>query len=213
LAGQAMAGNYDDLVGSYLVLGSFSVDTGVSANVRLMAGWGGGYAQYNGAIVGETFLTEDTYANLGTSYFLYELGTVTIPIEGYRDGWSGSATHLASWGFSLFAERVSGSGSIFFDCLILIPTDHLFKAKFSTFVANGSVSVFTSPEGEQRVSYLTSGGGPQLSPLEFSINRWNYPIGGGLLVCAAQHNSNGIAISGTADVSIAMLPRWSSYRT
>jgi hypothetical protein len=50
-----------------------------------------------------------------------------------------------------------------------------------------------------------------LGGLQPSFENWEYPVGGGLLVVAAQA-STGHTLSRTVAFSISLYPRWKSYR-
>lgn len=212
--------NSAHFIGEYMILGSFHLgSTDTECLVRLEQNWNSnsGY----GSLVGGTLLNVTDYPYIADTdiYKFVELGSVQIPPEGYRNSWI-ATDRLNNMTFSLYAQRVTGTGSLFYDCLVLIPTDHFFSAKFpvgsiSTGIAgqSGLLHAYTSPEGKQWARIKSSAGLVLDSPYEYAFENWEYPVGGGLLVYAAQADSDGHPVQGFLDLGIELVPRWPGYRS
>jgi hypothetical protein len=192
--------NLDDFVGKYQILGRFKLDAGsTQIRVQLRAGL---YYLYDSNTV-----VQDTIIDGETSWHLYELGEVQFPPMGNRDG--NPDTWVRWMTLSIWAERLSTTGSLWLDALILIPSDHFFSSKADATPAGGGVDVYTNALDEQyAVGNALADARGNIDP---SFTNWEYPIGGGLLVIAAQKNSDS-TLTGTLNVELNLVPRWQSYR-
>lgn len=189
-----------DLVGRYLVLLRGSVTAGVVA-IQMRTG----FSQ------SESFAPHKTIYLSNTSDQLLELGEVSLPPFGYRNQVQ-DADALDQFQFQIWAERISGAGSLDMDCLILIPAEH------SIYVSGGSLSysvgdvnklsVFTF-EDDQKMVLQYSNDIPRAN-MEFGHGNWAYPNGGGVMVIAAEREGSQV-ISDTVDYAIERFPRWRTY--
>lgn len=202
--------NYDDFVGRYLVLGRMRMSAAtVEVATELRHGWLGVAGMESS--LGVTFISAVTDANL-VNYNLIPLGVADVPPTGDRSGLAstgGAAAPIRSYGMSLYAERLSAGGSMVFDCFILIPTDHLQIIGSASVSYLGYCRAYT---GEDDIPYainytLANGWGNT----EYSFENWNKPVGGGMLVVAAQ----GATISnllGTVTISMDIKNRFRAYQ-
>lgn len=185
-------------VGRYLVLVRAMVTSGtVAMQMRT------GYAQSQNLTPHKTVYISNTSAEL------IELGEITIPPFGYRSDVQGTNA-VRQFMLQLWAERISGSGSLDLDCFILIPSEHMFYADGAELLAiSGHAVNFYTFEDEQRVAIHYISDYPQAN-LEYAPTDWVYPKDGGVLVVAAQRDGAQV-ITDTLDVEYTMYPRWRTY--
>lgn len=187
-------------VGRYLVLLRGSVTAGVVA-VQMRSGFSSS----------ENFTPHKTVYLSNTTDQLLELGEVSIPPFGYRQQFSGNNT-VEQFQLQLWAERISGSGSLDLDCLVLIPAEHSFYVSGASLSYNVSAVnrvTFLTFEDDQKTVLQYSADIPQ-SNLEFGHTNWAYPNGGGILVIAAERDGSQV-IGDTVDLEIERFPRWRAY--
>jgi len=208
--GNVATANYDDICGSYLVLGRIKLSAGtVEVVTELRHGWLG-FAGLESS-VGVNYISAVTDANL-VNYNLIPLGIVDIPPTGDRSAIaSQTASIMSSYGLSLYAERLSAGGSMSVDCFVLIPNDHLLvlgSADINHFTGR-SVRAFT---GDDDFSYaINRSQSLGFGNIEYSFENWNYPMAGGALVVAAQSGSIH-QLGGSVDISGYIFPRYRSYQ-
>ena len=94
----------------------------------------------------ETDLTKsEKVAITNTSYQFVELGEISIPPFGWKDPWQ-FANSLRDFAIHIYAAQISGTPDLHLDCLVLIPSEHLFSASNFTIDGNGSVALYTDIE-------------------------------------------------------------------
>jgi len=199
-------GNWDDIIGSYLLLGRLKLDADTTEiAIQIQHGWtqlGG-----TGTIVGTTFLSGVDDSSLVNWNFI-ELGSINIPPTGNRENTITSSDDIKNYVIQLWSERISGSGELDIDCFVLIPNEHLFVAK-SPVDINNSVDAFTGPDGYQ---YALGKDGTTYGNLDFHFTDWFYSIGGGIMVIAVQQTTRSVNLTDTADLTIELYPRWKTFR-
>lgn len=100
--------NPEDQRGRFLVLGRFKcTDGSTECRVQLQSGFS----------KNTNWKTFSRQLISGSSWNIYELGQVQFP----QTGRAFIATQINYSALQIFAERISGSGNLDFDCLILIP--------------------------------------------------------------------------------------------
>jgi hypothetical protein len=205
--GQVMGSNMHHIIGRYLVLARVKLSSGTTeVAVDLRHGWGGFAGMESSA--GITYLSAVTDSNL-TSWNLVPLGTVQIPTTGNRE--DVAAAEVDNYMLSLFAERLSGSGSLLVDCFILIPAEHLAVINgASVGNAAGPLELYSPPGDEPYALGKTAAAG-LYGNVEYSFENWNYPLGGGILVLAAQA-AGSHSLSVTCNLDGELMPRWRGYR-
>lgn len=196
------AGNYDDIIGEYLVLGRIKVDaatTEIAVELRHAAGDLAGME----SVVGTTFIDGQT------SYKLFELGTVQVPPTGNR-GNRASTSSLSGYAFHIYTQRVSAAGTASFDVLYLIPSRHLFSVYNCSFSPNNesTISAYTAPNYEQYAADV--GGGGVIQNIEYGFTNWEWPVGGGIIVAAAQGTAHDLTLH-NLNFSMTLYPHWSTY--
>lgn len=169
--------------------------------------------------LGNTQYIEDTV------YRFYELGIIDIP--GDR---TSHVPYRTSINIFLETGRVSGSGSLDTDCLVLVPADHYItwdKAGFGNAIVIGAfigdANVRTNPEGSVSgvvVDPRFTGGAAvgsiggiafDYAELGGGLSNWAYPRHGGFLVIAAEREDSQ-TVTDYLDIEIYVRRRWRIYR-
>lgn len=151
----------------------------------------------------------------GTAWSLYELGTAKIPPSRIPLSYS-----FQNFAFGIYAERISGSGSLDMDCLVLIPIDDS-GIKMSS---SGNVS----SSGSQRSEVFTSANGDLYATAQYNSGQvlyfvvpkpqgnvpWSLPANSDAprLVIAANDATAGSILTNTLNITYAYIPRWRVLR-
>lgn len=192
-------GNANHFIGKYQVLCRCRVDAGnTQARIQLRSGF------FYSAHELETVI-QDTVIDGQTTWNLVELGEVQFPSMGNRDGLASG--QLFTTTLAIFAERLSAGGTIDFDAFILIPSEYFFSCESLDEGVGSGPTVYKNSLGDQFVVGRTS---TVWSNIDYSITNWEYPLGGGLLVCAAEGSSH--TLTGTLDIDVHLYPQWQTYR-
>lgn len=203
--GQVTGSNFDDIIGRYLVLGRVKLSSAATeVAVQLRHGFAGS-SNYE-TIVGTTYLSGVDNAAL-TDWNLIELGVVDIPPTGNRSGIISST--VDDYFLMVYAERLAGA-SLYFDCFVLIPAEHLFTAKGAIVDnnVNALLEAYTGPDDFQ-VALGVAGSGLNLN-VEFGFENWHVPIDGGLVVYASQ--PDGVhTLSQDVDLLLTVAPRFRTF--
>lgn len=210
--------NVEPYIGDYLVLMLARVTGTTICNARISTSLGGyGTGAYDRPVaVNSTQYIQDT------AWRYYEMGLISIP-----GGRAGHIQSLASFNVNIESGRISGSGNLDIDCLVLIPAESYFtwdQAEFGkTASTAGNVAnayIYTNPDGSvEGVVVNTSGAAAgtdgyaeQLATLGTPGGGWWYPYDGGCLVIAAERET-GAVYTDAVDIDIYIKRRWELYRT
>ena len=203
--GQVAGASPHHIIGRYLVLARCKLSSSsTELAIDLRHGWGGFSGMESSA--GITYLSAVSDGDL-VNWNLIPLGTVQIPPTGNRDDLM--SAEVEDCQLSVYAERMSVSGSLLVDCFILIPAEHLVVVS-GAFVGNagGPLEIYTPTANEPYALGKTSA---LYGNVEYSFENWNYPRGGGILVLAAQEATQH-ALSVTCNLDGEIMPRWRGYR-
>ncbi len=191
--------NYNHFIGKYHILARMKVASGATnVLVELAQVWKGSHS-YHGT----------TFIEGVTDWTLFSLGTVSFPPGGDRGNIASDHADFAECGFSIFANSVDDTGTLYLDCFYLVPAEHTLTILGTKIDTTDPLTIYTDPDdqiwglGESTLSQ----GGLQISP-----SNWRYPVGGGLMVVVAQADSAHL-LSKTLDLSIDLVPRWKTFRT
>ena len=192
---------WDHWRGRYMVLVRAKVDSSTECGMVLH------YGDRHGS---QTALEEVFLDN--TSWKLIELGEVTIPPGGYREAYEVSGDDLIKYfTFSVYAERLSGTGYLHLDSLYLIPTDCYAHGIFDAEDVSGcELAIFTTPDDRQdarMVAYSTQ----YTLQGETVLSNWVLPVDPGVLVVAGQEMTQHNLLD-TYDVDLTWFPRWPLFR-
>jgi hypothetical protein len=200
--------NYSDMYGRFVILLRAKVDASTTCEVRLRQHYV--YGTYNDGPIVEV---------ASTSWTIYNLGTISIPIRDLH------AMPLSVWiddydgaeRYAVWARRTSGTGDIDFDCVMAIPADELFiyaDDLYTSSTANVYRSVIAqSPEGLWRcLSYYDTtvdvwyGNGP------VSAQGIGVPVGDGRMYAVLAQSDNTNTFDDTYDTTLSLFPRFYNLR-
>lgn len=213
-----------DQRGTYSVLLRASMSDNTSIAMVYMA-YGFGYE--SGGSGNEVALLGPNYRSgvaingaLTLSYWtLFDLGTVVNPPVRVQNN-----SPLDNFAITIDAARTSGSGSLYLDCLILMPRDegfvHLRLPSAGDVGSTDHMSVYQY--ADDSISGISDVGGAAIwSPVVTSgANRWSLPANNEkpYIVIAAQGYYGGAvesfrSVKGqTAEMSYTYIPRWRTLR-
>lgn len=179
------------------------------ARVRLRGGWFNSEdASMNSPVIRSRQVIS------GTDWNYYELGTMTLPPFRFFN----SIVALNNFTFALDAERISGSGSLHLDCLVMIPSDEgmlriVGASTIDTFT-NLSITAITPPNFEHYgLMIIDALGSVTYDNASISQIGWSLPANAETprLIGAGSGNSVS-AKSTTFDMSYTYIPRWRTLR-
>ena len=191
---------YEDVAGRYLVLLRCRVDSGTTVNLRMNRGYGP---------VGSVGAYSQDVPVSNSSYKLVPIGEIQVPPLGYRSG-MGTATIVQHLWMQIGAERSGGSGALYSDAIILIPSDHLLYMNGALLdAASEYVQFFTFEDGKQAGLQFNTAYG---SMFEQAVADWVMPTGasadfGGSIVVAAQDASSH-DLTATLNMTVTVYTRW-----
>lgn len=193
--------NWDHWVGRYLVL--LRAKVGASTECGAQISFGSTNDE------GLPKLEEVFFDN--TAWQLIELGEITIPPKGHRyqtDAETGA--NLDKLEVRVWAERLSGAGSLDLDCLYLVPSEHLFYSRTdASILATAETIMFVLPDDSDL--HLIESGTKTIARTDYSLQNWQMPLDLGLAVVVGQEE-NGHDLTETYDLDLDWIPRWVMYR-
>jgi len=146
-----------------------------------------------------------------TSFFLYPLGTVTIPpTRGLS-----SAPDFSTFAIGVNAARVSGAGTLDMDSLVLIPYNegaiHASAPIPTPGLALDNIYIYTREDeaidGHTRAVVTT----PPVDSLAIDCQNWGCPVGSTMCVFAAQEETAQV-ITDSVTLDISRYHRWRTLR-
>ncbi len=190
-------------MGRYQVLLRAHTTSSLIVNVRCGSGWISSSELTAGFHVGnheEISTTTDK---------LYALGEFDLPVGYEGDGDIGLA------GFQIEAEVVSGSGTLVFDRIVLIPAlDGYLYAKSiesasSTSEIFGVMKIYHRPDGRARGNITIVSNGNRIDSFNPQFFEWGLPPGAGTIIFAAQDASNPAS---ALNANLTVYERWRTLR-
>jgi len=195
------------LPGKYLVLLRAKAGSSTECRVRMSSGYGTSLRVHNEVDISNT------------AYKLIPIGEVNLPSVGYRAATAayGMEPYALSYNnIVVAAERLSGTGYLYLDVLVQMPSDALLYAKVTDFSSGDRVVAYTFPDGEQRVIRATSALVMQ-DFTEYALTNWRMPYMGPteqvmqvLAVFAYQTATVQTAVD-TLDYQVSHLPRYKGF--
>jgi hypothetical protein len=149
-----------------------------------------------------------------TAAHLLELGEIVLPPVAYRDVVQDDQ-FLDFFNLKFFAERISGAGNLYLDCVVLIPSEHSFfvdgaAVQYDTSADNMTAYTFEDDEN-QAIFYENDGSISRPGPgLDVSFTNWKYPVGGGVVFIAGERAA-GMTITDDVNPSFEMYARWRNH--
>jgi hypothetical protein len=202
--------DYTHMCGRYLLLLRARVSEGTVA-VRL---------KFGGA-TDAAWVSQTPVYITSTNWHLYETGEITIPATGMQvqesdlhavaNAYTGDVRN-SQW--EIWAERVSGAGSIDLDGIMLIPSGHMIYAKsgliqYAYFQA--ALHIYTNERDEVRPIYVDASSYPSEATTWYARD-WYIPAAGGLLVSALDNSTASNSRSHLAVLFGNSYPRWYNFR-
>lgn len=185
--------NYIDQRGSFICLLRAKMSDASIARVRASSGFANNSTSY---------FVNPRVTVQGTSWFLYNLGVIRIPAIPRE---LSSIVQIAA--INIDAERVSGSGNLHYDCLILIPYNDSY---LETDVGIDSLAavVKTLPDFVTTAYNITD-----VRESAINASGWSLPANNEapLIVYAAQ-SSTAHTLGHTATIVAGIVPRWRTLR-
>lgn len=184
--------------GRYMVLGRFKVSAGVTAAVRMWTG------------AGTRFIPSNPIYPTNTSYRLLDLGFMKFPPYSGRAG----STDIENSEMQIYAHQIGGTGGyLYMDALVLIPSKYLAVITGCDIEYNGTLTD-TQPLNLYRFpndSELALQSVADIDSLvDFDMQSFYYPNGGGVFVIAAERASSHV-ITDVVDLDIYTYPRYYTY--
>lgn len=190
--------NYEDQRGLFICLMRAKMSDASIARVRAASGF------YSGS-VSSPYIVNPRVTVQGTSWYLYDLGTIRLPAIDDKRLFTPDPT-MAYAGIELSAERVSGSGNLEMDCLMLIPINDAFiHVNFGT--DQDDIGIRVNPAG-----YISSGGAI-FKQGDINLIDWSLPANSEapLVVFTGQRVSSHTLTDGVT-TSILYVRRWRTLR-
>ena len=182
-----------------VLLRAYKTVGGDVVNVRLGSGF-----DASGTFALQDRVTVDT-----TGWKLYLLGEVEIPsARVLQNTIALESTAMGTSSLQVQAERISGSGALHMDCLVLIPHDEgsiYVKNAVGLSGADRTIYVLQSADGMMN-GYLVAADGTALESSTVQPRTWGVPIGDGQVIVAAQR------VAGVSDKTDAF-SIWMDYFT
>lgn len=197
-ASDVSPGNPEDQCGIFKCLLRAKMSDASIARVRVSSGFVGNSASsQNKNIV-------NTRVNIvGTSWMLYDMGTIRLPPFERKFGISGLETYMGVIGE---AERISGSGNLEMDELILIPLEYGFVS-IDALANTGSVTVYVNPN-----EVTEANGENTFNQVELSNRNWGFPIDSTVLVVGAASGASSHSLAMKIQLAINYVRRWRTLR-
>lgn len=198
----------DDMLGSYKVLLRYKTSDGTTrTGVQLVSSFEQPSTSAAVALPPGSY-GSIIYPTPNTNYSLIEIGVLEVapfPVKMAED----NGLSIGGMYFSIFAERISGSGNLQLDSVILIPYEH-YIAWDAGLVQYLEAADIITDEADRTQAFRNSlnvvdGVG------EVSKNNWVYPREGGYFVVAAQREGQHV-LADNVGVHIEVFKRWLTYR-
>ncbi len=180
--------NWEDYHGRYLIILRARMSA-LSSKAGVQLRWGFGPAN-------ETLNTEVEVE--GTQWSLYPLGIVEIPPW---PNW-GTTHDMRSFYFQFWAERLTGSASLDWDAICLMPTDHLFSMSNNILQIFRKVHIRTRRDwhpfayGQDDLVYPKTG-------FAQHFQNWTLPTGSSEIVVASMYWNNSVKTSPSPGSSLS----------
>jgi len=189
--------NFVHNMGTYLVLLRCKVDSGTV-----------GLQMRQGYIGGDTVPSEEVFID-HTSYKLIELGEFRVPPAPVDEQQDLTAEFVSLCGIEIYAEQVSGTSTLYLDCVAMIPTAHFFSVNRAPGTGPCGTDCFTRPNDEH-IAIGRAGSSYGLG-IESMFQNWAIPPGDSTLVAAAQGESSH-NMSDSLIMVLDYYPRYLMYR-
>lgn len=205
-----VAADQYDYIGEYEVLLRYQITLSGEIGVRIGTHQSSTItrpASYN-----ETQYLSDT----GGSWRFAEMGTVKIPIVDYRYSYSTGIGFpdgtLQNFAFSFDAEIYSGTGTLYCDTLLLIPSRNYIRLDDQNLGFPGVATQIITNEDDTGIYYTINGASNMIGNASFSPENWKLPYEGGVIVIAAERPTAQVSTDTLEDIRLISQPRYANYR-
>ncbi len=198
----------DDMIGSYKVLLRYKTSDGTTkTGVQLVSTFE--QPSTSAAVP----LPPGSYGSViyppaNTTYSLIDIGVLEVAPFSVKMA-EDAGLSIAGLRFSIFAERISGSGNLQLDSVILIPHEH-YVAWDAGLVGYLEAAEIITDEAD-RIQGFRNSTNVVDGVTEVSKNNWVYPREGGYFVVAAQRDGQHV-LTDTVGLHIEVFKRWQTYR-
>lgn len=208
--------NWDDMIGKYLVLARMKLDV-YTTKVRVQFRHGWSYLTGDEGEISANIFFDGTIDPTPTTWKFFELGEIRIPTTGNRLDFASDGNLIKYYGLSIYAERLSASGYLDVDCIVLLPTDHMIACKgadlsYASGNPTGTLEFMTGEDGFKSIinRQYTLGSLDDINNAitDPEFRDWDYPIEGGIVVVCGRD----AAVGDTLDSTIKTYPRWRGFR-
>lgn len=198
----------DDMIGSYRVLLRYKTSDGTTkTGVQLVSTFEQPSTSLSVPLPPGNYGSV-IYPPANTTYSLIEIGVLEVapfPVKMAED----NSLSIGGMRFSIFAERISGSGNLQLDLVILIPFEHYIAWDAGTVQYLEAAEVIT--DEADRIQAFRNSLNVVDGVGEVSKNNWVYPREGGYFVVAAQRDGEHV-LADSVGVHIEVFKRWLTYR-
>lgn len=167
--------NFDHFLGRYLVLCRCMLSSAGTVDLQMRTGYTG---------TAQADLTKaETIPITNTSYEFVELGEISIPPFGYKFQ-SLTLDLMRYYAIHIYAERISGTPSLYLDCLVLIPSEIMFTMEDVALAYLDSAELLIDRDG--RMAVLPNNAADEMDiGVEYTTRDMYMPLEGGIVVVAA----------------------------
>jgi hypothetical protein len=196
----------DEFIGRHLLLLRCKTDASTEIGIRASSTY------FDSPGVADPKQVKSITYITNTAYQMLELGEFDIPGIPWRQELDDASPSLDDWRFAIEATRLSGTGKLYADALVLVPADHLFQWSSATFrEAIDEIGVVHTDEDDHISAYVENALLPKIIEIPImGARNWRYPHQGGYVVFVAQH-TDGHDRTLTVDPSIEVMKRWLTY--
>lgn len=206
----ATSGYYDHYIGRYLVLGRVNSNVASAKfGVQLRHGW---HNTDSFAANPEVVYTQSSNT---THWRVVSLGSISLPPTPVPHYGSAVPDDIDYYSLRVWSERLTGSGNLYFDGFVLIPTDHLLVISRGITISPASKYWFYSRwDGNRQIMVgETTVDKPDLVS-QAAFENWKMPMDDSMFVFVREVGGSApySPLITTDDVYFRWVPRWHHYR-
>lgn len=198
---------YTDNWGTFLWLLRWKVPSSSTFDVELRFGFDG-MADSDWMRGGKVRLVGDGNYAVSSGRWI-----ATVPFALNRfSGYPGLSNVSKTWAIQIWARRTSGSGKVYFDCLMPIPLDEGWLIAEGMDLANTERFVFGELPCGDTMEISKEDKGPPTARPEIDTHNFRYPPGDGRLVMAYARASTSVLTDAIDIETGSYYPAWASLR-
>jgi hypothetical protein len=196
----------DEYIGRHLILMRCKTDASTEIAIRASASW------HASPAASDPRQVQSTVYITNTDYRILELGEIEIPGIPWRQEVDDVSPLLDYWNIVIEAAQTSGTGTLYADAIILVPSRHLFQWSSAKFRTNNTERAAIHTDEDDHITAYTEMTVPQriIEVPVISSRDWRYPHQGGYVVIVAQ-DAAGHDRTQTVNPGIEVMKRWLTY--